>query len=283
MRADELLESRVEELDQPTQNRIAWARIRDYWEEREKNNDASSSQFEDWPCKDLAYSVEVLNDTAGAGGIEGGAMKRISARAADQIIASSDILSRMAARQPEIVTGPVSAARQFWVATQRPQWRELRVVKPMQSEFRTVDEAYRLYAKPREGGMFTSTGACDKPGMWRMYLDLNDPSSLHRKPWYTWIIRVQDDVSIREITCAEDWVSFVEAYSISKDGAVYPDWRKASGEYDGIHITLRAIAAIDGIEFECADGIIPAPAWGVESTLWLQWRFTGQSLVESTV
>jgi hypothetical protein len=116
-----------------------------------------------------------------------------------------------------------------------------------------------------------------------MYLDMNDPSALHGKPWYTWILRVQDHVSIREVTGAEDWVSFVEAYSISKDGVVHPDWRKASEEYDGIHITLRAVAAIDGIEFECADGVIAPPVWGVESTLWLRWRFTGQSLVESTV
>jgi hypothetical protein len=283
MRADELLESRVAELDQPTQNRIAWSRVRDYWEESEKNNDTGFSQFEDWPCKDLAYSVDVMNDTTDVGSIGKGSMKRIGAREADQIIASSDILSRMAARQPEIVTGPVSSARQFWVATQHPQRRALRVVEPMQSEFQAAAEAHALYAKPREGGMFTSTGACGKPGMWRMYLDMNDPSNLHGKPWYTWLLRVQDHVAIREVTCAEDWVSFVEAYSTSKDGAVHPDWRKASEEYDGIHITLRAIAAIDGIEFECAHGVIAPPVWGVESTLWLRWRFTAQSLVEITV
>jgi hypothetical protein len=182
MRAGELLESRVAELDQPTQNRIAWSRVRDYWEESEKNNDIGSCQFEDWPCKDLAYSVDVMNDTTDVGSIGKGSMKRIGAREADQIIASSDILSRMAARQPEIVTGPVSSARQFWVAAQNPQRRALRVVEPMQSEFQAAAEARALYAKPREGGMFTSTGACGKPGMWRMYLDMNDPSNLHGKP-----------------------------------------------------------------------------------------------------
>jgi hypothetical protein len=94
---------------------------------------------------------------------------------------------------------------------------------------------------------------------------------------------VHDHVSIREITCAEDWVSFVETYSVSKGGLVRPDWRKASEKYDGIHIALRAIAAIDGIEFECAGGVITPPVWGVEQTLWLHWRFTGQSLVENTI
>lgn len=280
MRADELLEKRVAELDQPVQNRIAWARVRGYWEESERANNAGFHKFEDWPCRDLAYAAEIMNDTSDARGTGLGSMKRISARAADQIVASSDILGRLATRHPEIVTGPVSTARQFWVATRSPQWRPLRVVRPMESQFRTVAEAHALYAKPTDGGMFTSTGACGKPGMWRMYLDMNDSSTLHGKPWYTWLLRVGDHVSIREVTCAEDWVSFVEAYSISTDGVVRPDWRKVSEEYDGIHITLRAVAAIDEIEFACAAGIIARPAWGVESTLWLHWRFTGHSLVE---
>lgn len=283
MRAVELLESRVAELDQPTQNRLAWSRVRDYWEECAINNNTSFYDFENWPCKDLAYSVEVMNVTTDAGAIGKASMKRISAREADQIVASSDTLRRIAALYPEIVFGPVSIARQFWVATQNPQRRALGVVEPMQSEFRPVAEANRLYAKPREGGMFTSTGACGKPGMWRMYLDMYDPSMLHGKPWYTWMLRVQGNASIREVTCAEDWVRFVEAYSISKDGAVRPDWRKVSEEYDGVHITLRAITAIDGIEFECADGIISPPVWAVEQTLWLRWQFAGQSLVESTI
>lgn len=283
MRASELLESRVAELDQPMRNRVAWARVRDYWEECGKNNDAGSCQFEDWPCKDLAYSAEVMTATIDAGIIGNGSMMHINAREADQIIASSDILRRMAARNPEIVTGPVNTARQFWVATQSPQGRPPRIAKPMKSEFLALAEAHPLYAKPREGGIFTSTGACGKPGMWRMYLDMNDPSNLHGRPWHTWLLSVQDRASVQEITCAEDWVRFVEAYSIARDGVVYPDWRRASEEYDGIHFTLRAIAAIDGIEFESAGGVISPPVWGVESTLWLRWQFTGQSLVESTM
>lgn len=282
MRADELLESRVAGLGQPTHNRIAWARVRDYWEECEKTNDAGYRKFEDWPCKDLAYSAEVMDAETTARAVDHGSTKRISPREADQIIASSDMLSRMADRQPEIVTGPVDTARQFWVATRKPRWRAPVIAKPMQPEFRWVTESRTLYAKPRKGGLFTSTGACGKPGMWRIYLYLNDSSTLHGKPWHTWRLEVEDHVSIREITCAEDWVSFVQAYSISIDGAVHPDRRKAAEEHDGIHLTLRAVAAIDGIELECTDGVITPSAWGTETTLWLRWRFTGQSLVEST-
>ena len=69
MRAVELLESRVAELDQPTQNRLAWSRVRDYWEECAINNNTSFYDFENWPCKDLAYSVEVMNVTTDAGAI----------------------------------------------------------------------------------------------------------------------------------------------------------------------------------------------------------------------
>jgi hypothetical protein len=283
MGAAELLEDRVAELDEPTENRLAWARVRDYWEECGKNNEAGFSPFEEWPCRDLAYSAEVMSAVVGAGGAEQGATKRISASAADQIIASSDLLSRMAARQPEIVVGPLDADRQFWVTTQPFEGRPPRVAEPSKLEFQSVAEGRTLYAKPRAGGMFTSTGACGRPGMWRMYLEMNDPSSLHRKPWHTWALTVQDHAVIREITCAEDWVSFVEDYHAANDDAVHPDWRKASAEYDAVHITMRAIAAIDGIEFECANGVITPSAWGVESTLWLRWRFAGQSLVDTAV
>jgi hypothetical protein len=281
MRASDLLEERVAELDQTLQNSIAWAPVLDYWEECEGSDGAASCRFEDWPYKDLAHWINVMRGSTGAENTQYDSLVPVRGDEADSIMESCATLRRITDQLPEVAVGPTATTAQFWVATQRSEWQPQRESEPSQSEFRSIAEERLWYAKPREGGMFTSTGTYGKPGMWRMYLDMSYSSSLFGRPWYTWAVEMQSPLSILEVTCAEDWVALVEKYSVTKNGLVYPDWRRASDEYDGVHFTLRAVGAIDGIEFECANGVIARSLWTVETTLWLRWRFADVSLVDT--
>lgn len=119
--------------------------------------------------------------------------------------------------------------------------------------------------------------------MWRTYLDLFYGSGLYPLPWYTWELRGPcEKASVLEITTAQEWAVFVEAYAMSARGMIYPDWRKVAAEFDGVHLTLRAIVAMQGFNFPTARGTTAAGYFDVESTLWLHWHFTGAHLSEIT-
>ncbi|MGH3993459.1 MAG: hypothetical protein ACRDSN_13480, partial [Pseudonocardiaceae bacterium] len=145
-------------------------------------------------------------------------------------------------------------------------------------------------AKPFGAGLFTSTGVLGGHGMWRTYLDRNRWSTLHPLPWHTWRLTPRPDAVVHEISSAAQWVDFVRSYPLRRGALVYPDWPSAARDLDAVHVTLRAIAAIQGLRFPAgefpadefpADGAaVAASYWDVESTFWLRWSFTAAELVE---
>lgn len=69
---------------------------------------------------------------------------------------------------------------------------------------------------------------------------------------------------------------------------LYPDWRAVAQRYDAVHMTLRAIAATQGLLFPTDEGQIAPTFWDVESTFWLRWCFrsvrqvaTGTSIAQA--
>ena len=76
-----------------------------------------------------------------------------------------------------------------------------------------------------------------------IYLYLNDLPP----PWHIWSTQPRPDVNVREISTAAGWAEFVTSYPVRHGDLVYPDWRSASRDHDGVHLTLRAIAATQGI------------------------------------
>ena len=88
-----------------------------------------------------------------------------------------------------------------------------------------------------------------------------------------------DDARVLEISTAVEWVRFVMTYPKARNGLLYPDWRLATGSWDTVHMTLRAVAATQGIWFSEGPQVTAAPYWDVESTFWLRWAFTGAQMV----
>jgi hypothetical protein len=127
--------------------------------------------------------------------------------------------------------------------------------------------------KPFDVGLFTSTPVFGTFGMWWCYLQLNAGSTLFPPPWVVWSADLRADLEVLEIVTAMDWAEFVAQSPIVSAGIAYPNWKYASQRWDGIHITVRAIVALQGIRLSHKDLVIAPAFWDVESTLWLRWAF----------
>lgn len=287
MDAQTLLQARVSELDKaPQDDLIAWAPALDYDESRHRNNRSqeSATPLAESPYADLAYFITVIDGTAAS--LSAYDQKELiiaPPEEADSIMRNCCILSRIMHFAPSIVSGPLQLDSQFWVATGRPEHLPERNRTLSRDDFTDISvdsEETPFSTKPFNVGLFTSTGALATYGMWRIYLDLHAASTLFPLPWYTWAVEVEHDVSVREIASAMDWVDFVQSYRTAKKSMLYPNWKRAAQDYDAVHVSLRAVAAIEGLSFQTPYGMTAPAFWGLESTLWLRWRIAEQSLRE---
>lgn len=277
-----ILLGRVTDLDQSQDNQMAWAEARTYCQSHclEERNIAGC------PCAvlgDIAYLISVIDRVAGSDfATDWAALSPLAGSQADDILRNSAILERIARTAPQLTAGPLRPGLQFWTATGRPAFPEARNYELNARAF--VDAASRGKTghgtKPSGFGIFTSTGIYDRYGMWRIYLDMNENSPLYPRPWQTWRVEISRNATIREIASAQDWVHFVDEYSLVKESYCFPDWHRIAEDYDGVHVALQAVAAIEGIPFAAQAGVIPPAYWGVESTFWLHWCFTDKSLCE---
>jgi hypothetical protein len=277
-----ILLDRVTDLDRSQDNKMAWAEARTYCE----THCIEECDIAVYPCSvlgDIAYLVSVIDRVAGSDFAAGWvAFSPLTGTQADDIMQTSAILERLARNAPQLTIGPLRPDSQFWVATGRPAFPERRHYELDAGAF--VDAGVRVKGvhstKPSAFGIFTSTGICDEYGMWRIYLDMHENSPLYPRPWQTWKVEISSHANIREIASAQDWVHFVDEYSIVKESYCFPDWHRIAEDYDGVHVTLQAVAAVEGIPFHAQAGVIPPAYWGVESTFWLHWCFTDKSLRE---
>jgi hypothetical protein len=207
----------------------------------------------------------------------------ILAATADALVGRCRLLRRLDGVVPEIVTGPFHATPQYWVATGKLGRITPGELTPSESYCVAVDDldAVPVGAKPFGVGLFTSTGVLGGHGMWRTYLDLNRWSTLHPMPWHTWAVTPRRDAVVHEISNATQWIDFVRSYPLRRGALIYPDWRSVARDMDAVHMTLRAIAAIQGLRFPVGSGVVAASYWDVESTFWLRWCFTGVELVDT--
>ena len=198
-----------------------------------------------------------------------------SAEEADALARRSSLLSQLAEVAPEIVTGPLRLDSQYWIGTNKPA--RPNDSTPQESAFVSASDATTKTpsTKPFGIGFFTSTGnAISAHGMWRLY----------REGWATarhvWAIDINGRPVVREITTASEWVDFVLSHPRRDGEILFPDWTSVARHYDAIHMTLRVIAAIQGLCFRTEEGIVAPTYWDVESTLWLRWCFGSTRLVE---
>ncbi|HUH16082.1 MAG TPA: hypothetical protein VML35_09385 [Gaiellaceae bacterium] len=215
---------------------------------------------------DLAHAIRVLASiTAGS---QGERMGALAADEADEALQRSELLRRLEARAPSLVRGPLDRREQLWVsAGSKAPPAAAAVVPPGDTD--------RATAKPLRGGLFTSTAELGTWGMWWCYLELHRGSTLFPPPWTAWRLDVAPDARVREVASAADWAALLADVGRGSGGVLRPDWTAAAAEWDGVHVTLRAVAATQGFAVAVRAGAAAPAYWDVESTLWLRWRFGG--------
>lgn len=233
---------------------------------------------------DLAHFITVMERITSRGtGDDVPVLPTLSAAKADGLVQGSRLLARLDAAAPELVLGPLRRDAQLWTGTGNPSFLPEAELTPSESYFVGVSEASAGVAstKPFGVGLFTSTGVLGTYGMWRLYLELNRGSTLFPLPWRTWAVEPLAGAVVREIASAADWVELVLAHPRQDRGLLFPDWAAVARGCDGVHVTLRAIVAMQGMCCATREGTIAAPYWDVESTFWLRWCFGAVRLVET--
>jgi hypothetical protein len=208
----------------------------------------------------------------------------LAPEAVDELVETSRLLGMLSESDPDIVSGPTRLERQVWIAASVPLGSHpTRAEIPMRELFVTANASDpRPSTKPFGLGMFTSTLASNGETMWRVYLESYSGPSMFPRPWNVWELRFEPlRRSIFEIASATDWVRLLGEYGVVYEGRVYPDWLRISQDYDGVHLTARAVVAVQGFSFVTTSGPTAAAYWDVESTLWLAWRVADAGLLEA--
>ena len=241
------------------------------------------------PCVDVDHFITVVERITSAGipkindAADVDVLPCVSAAVADAFLKSSRLLARLEDAVPAIVTGPLRFDLQYWVGIENRSGAPKRELTLSEPHFIGVSDAVPMKAstKPFYVGLFTSTGVLGTYGMWRIYLDRYERYALDPRPRWTWAVELHDNVVVHEIASASQWVEFVLSHPRREGELLFPDWKSVARQCDGVHMTLRAIAATQGLYFPTEQGVIAAPYWDVESTFWVRWCFDSVKLVET--
>ena len=231
---------------------------------------------------DVGRFISILETVTSSGDHSGAPVT--SPEDADAVMASCRLLRRLEAAVPEIVTGQPARRDQYWISSGKPPWVPPREPALSPAYFVTpagTTPASGTSTKPFGIGLHTSTGFLGTQGMWRAYLDGQDPSSLFLHPWHVWKLDVRQGVRIREISTAAEWAELILRYPLVTDDLIYPDWPEVAKDYDAVHLTVRAIAAIQGLRLQVRQGMLAPSYWDVETTFWLHWSFSAVVPVET--
>lgn len=235
--------------------------------------------------RDAEKFIGVLEDVTSSGDHSGTPI--VSAADADAVVATCRLIRRLGSSEPELVTGGIAGRPQYWISTGKPPWLPLREPVLSPEHFVTPTSGVnRVHsANPFGVGLYTSTGFQGTQGMWRLYLDLGHYSSNFPHPWHVWKVESRTTARVCELTTAAQWAELTLRYPVVNDDLVYPDWSAIAHDWDAVHITIRAIAAIQGMRLQTSQGLLAPSYWDIETTFWLRWSFTevtAVATVEST-
>jgi hypothetical protein len=197
---------------------------------------------------------------------------------ADAETGQSSLLRALREAEPSLTVGPLDCTRQQWIATARHASEA--TAAPEEGNFMSPTEAATFTVTPWRGGLYTSTASSTGVSTWRYYLDAYRGSMLFPLPWQTWKLPAAGRV--REIVGAGDWVSFVGRYPRVHEGLVYPDWEAAARDFDGLHMSLQGVVAVQGFTFQLGPYVTAPGYWDAETTYWLRWAFGAPQLLETT-
>ncbi len=136
-----------------------------------------------------------------------------------------------------------------------------------------IDAEESWAGKPR-GALYTSDGASDFPGAWPIYASVTGTGV---EGWSCWRL-----TPAPHRTCVVDsalsWCRFADRWLTTTRRI---DWNAVSVEFDAVQVSSSAVLATDCFEFSWRGRLLPAPFWGVETTVWLRWVFTAAEKVEA--
>ena len=206
----------------------------------------------------------------------------IDPKEADDATARSVLLQRLSAEATGLVRGPIDRKRQIWMTTGR---NAIETRTPSRRCFVEPRVTNSIVASYSTGGLFTSTAVMAGRSMWQMYLEPYEGSEMFPGPWAAWSMPVAASAVVAEIDSAEAWARFVQRYPRLVNGHIYPDWRSAAEDYDGVHLALAAVVAGQGWFLRPADGVatIAASYWDTECTFWFRWSFDEPALRQADV
>jgi hypothetical protein len=205
----------------------------------------------------------------------------VAAADADAVVATCQLIRRLGHAEPELVTAGIASHPQYWISSGKPPWVPAREPKLSPGHFVAVAGLTR----PRNvnlfgAGLYTSTGFQGTQGMWRLYLDLGHYSSTFLRPWYVWEVNSNTAARVYDLTTASQWEELALRYPLVNENLIYPDWRKIAQDWHAVHVTVRAIAAIQGMRLQTSRGLLAPSYWDVETTFWLRWSFVSVTPVE---
>jgi hypothetical protein len=212
--------------------------------------------------------------------VEGVRIPVVTAHDADVAVAASRLLARLGDVAPQIVSGSLDRSSQYWISTAKFPWLKPRDPHLSEDKFATVGSSTVPSAKPFYVGLYTYTGVAGSRGMWREYIEHAVSGTGFERPWHVWKICASPSARVWEVNTASSWAALGMHYPLIKDGLIYPDWSAIAEDYDAVHLTAMAIAAIQGVRVSTEMGLLAPSYWDVESTLWLRWRFEALSEVE---
>ena len=230
--------------------------------------------------RDVEKFISVLDEVTSTG--DYGITPIVSAADADTVVATCRLIRRLGSAEPELVTGGIAGHPQYWISTGKPPW--LPPPEPVLSpeNFVAATRVSRTHnANPFGVGLYTSTGFQGTQGMWRLYLNLGHYSSNFPYPWHVWKVDSSTTARVCDVTTAAQWEKLALRYPAVSEDLIYPDWQAIAQDWDAVHITTRAIAAIQGMRLQTAQGLLAPSYWDVETTFWLRWGFTSVTLAET--
>ena len=218
----------------------------------------------------IDHFVKVMAQYTGAYMSEvGGGRPVVRPERADDAVSESRLLMEIGERRPDLATGPVDLANQRWTSTARKS------LVPSRERFLAPSSQDALATPPPLAfGFYTSTATGPSSSMWTTYMTMYHGLTFP-EPWRTWEVTADPaTVRVAELTSARAWVELVERYPKLSGEIATPDWSALAADFDGVHVTVTAVAASHGFRCESAVGPVAAPFWDVEQTLWLRWPFT---------
>jgi hypothetical protein len=236
------------------------------------------------PGRSIIHDVEkficVLDEVTSTG--DHGVTPIVEAADADAVVSTCRLIQRIGSAEPELVAGKTDGHPQYWISTGKPPWVPPGTPELSPENFVAATRLDRTRnVNPFGVGLYTSTGFQYTQGMWRVYLDLGDYSSNFPPPWYVWKIDSSASARVCDLTTASQWEGFVLRYPIINEDLIYPNWEAIARDWDAVHVTIRAITAIQGMRLQTSKGFLAPSYWDIETTFWLRWSFASVMLVET--